>query len=143
METKTVRPVEESTAILSPFMGRSQAGCVAVCLAGEEGDFFVQKLSELADVIEAMPKSYEQDGKGDDAIAYLHYFGFGDWWITEKDAGSPDDTPEDAQSQAFGLCRLQFGPSLGYVSLPEILAAGVELDFYWTPKTLREIKAKL
>ena len=53
---------------------------------GEERDFFFDKLSEYADRVRTMPKTYEQDGKGLDAIAYLHYFNGGaDWYITEKD----------------------------------------------------------
>ena len=41
---------------------------------GDEADFFLSKLIDLAQQIDTMPKTYEQDGKGDQATAYLHYF---------------------------------------------------------------------
>jgi len=31
------------------------------------------------------------------------------------------------------------GPELGYISIPELLEAGAELDFYWQQKTVAEI----
>ncbi len=83
-----------------------------------------------------MPKTYEQDGKGDDAVVYLHYFrGDMDWYITEKDM-------EAEQHQAFGLADLGMGfPELGYINISELIDNNVELDLYWEPKTLREVKA--
>jgi hypothetical protein len=90
-----------------------------------------------------MPATYGQDGKGDQAVVYLHYFiGGCDWWITERDAGSPDDPPDTGQAQAFGLVDLGMGPELGYISLVEVLTAGAELDFHWQPKTLAEIQGR-
>ena len=81
-----------------------------------------------------MPKTYEQDGLGEEAVVHLHYFtGSADWWITEKDS----DPDGEGQVQAFGLADLfQDGGELGYISLVEILAAGAELDLHWTPKPL-------
>jgi hypothetical protein len=32
-------------------------------------------------------------------------------------------------------------PELGYISIEELVANGIELDLYWTPKTLAEVKA--
>jgi hypothetical protein len=92
-----------------------------------------------------MPKTGEQDGKGEQATAYLHYFAGGQasWYITEKDAGSPDDDPGTGQIQAFGLADLfGDGGELGYISIAEILENGGELDFHFTPKTLAEIRGK-
>jgi hypothetical protein len=92
-----------------------------------------------------MPKTYDQDGKGNDAIVYLHYFAGGEanWWITEKDAGGPDDEPGTGQVQAFGLADLGDGGELGYISIAEILECGGELDLYFRPTTLGEVKRKL
>lgn len=112
-------------------------------MRGEEGQFFRDKLTELAGIVEAMPKTGETDGIGDAAIVHLHYFAGGQasWYITEKDKGAADDEPEQFQSQAFGLADLfGDGGELGYISLPEILANGGELDLYWTPKTLGEVR---
>ena len=52
----------------------------------EEYAFFEEKVNEYANRIKTMPVTYKQDGLGDDAIVYLHYFvGGADWYITEKD----------------------------------------------------------
>lgn len=102
-------------------------------------------LRRLAETITSMPKTYEQDGKGDEAITYLHYFYAGcDWWIIEIDAGSPDDEPEDIQSQAFGLVSLNHeDPELGYISIREICQHGrIELDFHFKPTTVGDIKTR-
>ena len=127
----------EDVKVLKTIVSPAQLNVIGHAVRGEERDFFFDKLSELATTFNTMPKSYEQDGKGDDAIVYLHYFkGNADWYITEKDM-------EDEQHQAFGYCDLGMGcPELGYVSLIELAQCGVDLDMYWTPKTLREVKAE-
>lgn len=109
----------------------------------EEHEFFSEKLLELAKTVTEMPKTYEQEGKGDLAVVYLHYFGPScDFWITEKDMGADDGDTQ--QHQAFGFSEIQHdGGELGYISIAELIATrGIELDFYWTPTTLADIKAK-
>jgi hypothetical protein len=87
-----------------------------------------------------MPVTYATDGQGDDATVHLHYFTGGcDWYITEKDAGTPD---EPGQRQAFGLANLGYGGELGYISIAELIANGAELDLYWRAVPLRTVKAK-
>jgi len=123
-----------SVKILKPFLSSDQLEVMGNGCRGDERDFFYEKINEYADLVSSMPKSYEQDGKGDDAIVYLHYFFSGyDWFITEKDR-------EDDQFQAFGFADLGYGGELGYISINELTTAGVELDLHWTPKTLREVK---
>ena len=69
-------------------------------------------------------------------MAHLHYFlGGADWWLIEKDS-DPDNA---GQIQAFGIADLGMGAELGYISIPEILACGAELDYYFAPKTVAEI----
>lgn len=131
---------------LRPFIGPSQLYVVAENCGGEERQYFYDKLVELAGTVESMPKTYEQDGKGDDAVAYLHYFiGNCDWWIIEKDAGSPDDPPGTGQLQAFGFTNLgdPQNAELGYISIVEVLEVGAELDFHFQPTPIREIKRNL
>ncbi len=83
-----------------------------------------------------MPETYGQNGMGDQAVVYLHYFcNAGDFYITEKDS----DPDGDGQIQAFGLADLGY-PELGYISIQEIISAGVELDINWSPVTLEQIK---
>lgn len=123
---------------LREFMPSSQIRVIANAMRGEEGQFFINRACELAELIKNMPKTYEQDGKGYQAIAYLHYFrGNMDWYITEKDVGSPEDK---RQIQAFGLADLGYGGELGYISIVELLENQIELDMYFTPTPLENIE---
>lgn len=116
------------------FIGKAQRAAVNAGFHGEECQYFFDLIGKIHADICAMPKTYDQDGMGNNAVAHLHYFVGGcDWYITEKDM-------EAEQLQAFGLANLGYGAELGYIWLGEITAAGAELDFHWTPKTLAEIK---
>ena len=129
--------VIDAVHVVKNFVSESQLEAMGNGIRGEEGEFFARTFVELARQLTDMPKVYEQDGKGDDAIVYLHYFrGNMDWYITER------DFELDEQIQAFGLADLGMGhPELGYISIEELTDAGVELDLHWTPKTLAEVKA--
>jgi hypothetical protein len=145
----SVKPVQDDQPVtqadatkaikyLGDFIGRSQLNAIATAMRGEEKQFFFDKMVSIEKQIKAMPETYGQDGMGDKAIAYLHYFkGSGDWYITEKDSveGEP-------QHQAFGLANLGHGGEMGYISIDELIKSGVELDMYWTPKTIGAIKGK-
>jgi hypothetical protein len=114
-------------------------------MRGEERQFFYDKMVELADRVAGMPQTYEQQSLGEQGIVSLHYFAGGqaNWWITEKDKGDPDDQKNGVppQSQAFGLADLfADGGELGYISIPEILSCGGELDFHFTPRTLAQVR---
>lgn len=130
---------------LRPFISKPQLATILQLTKGEEGDFYAQKLAEYAERVSKAPRVYEQDGKGDEAIVYLHYFlGNMDWHITELDTDesfNPDGPVRPLSSeqiQAFGFANLGYGGELGYISIAEIISCGAELDLYWTPKTLRE-----
>ena len=99
----------------------------------------------LDDVIfgyDNIPKLYEQDGKGKNQVAYLHYFaGASDWYITELDKEN---------LMGFGYVILNGDTEMsefGYISLIELTEKfdGVSqmlqpnLDQYFTPKTLNQI----
>jgi hypothetical protein len=119
-------------AELRQFIGKSQLAALRELFRGEERQYFFDKVCELRDLVVNMPKTYEQEGKGDCAIIYLHYFiGNCNWYITEKDS-------EKEQVQAFGLADLGYGPEYGYISIEELLENGVELDFHYKPRTVAE-----
>ena len=82
-----------------------------------------------------MPRTYEQDGLRNEAIAYLHYFnGNMDFYITEK------DTHESEQWQAYGVSvRIDHDSELGYISIADLLDNGFEIDLYFTPTKIGEI----
>jgi len=120
--------------VLGPFLGASQRAALGeLCRYSDEREFFRDLIAGYAERVRDIPTSYQTDGQGMAAVAYLHYFhGGADWYITEKDR-----LPE--QVQAFGWADLGLGVGeLGYLSIEELTAAGVELDLYWTPKPLGE-----
>ena len=129
----TIKQATQAAITLASFMAPSQLGYMGSMCRGEEGEFFKAKMVELAETVTTMPKTYEQDGKGDDAVAYLHYFmGGGDWYITEKDM-------ETDQLQAFGLAMIH-ERELGYISIVELQTMGVMLDLHFDPKRIGDIK---
>lgn len=120
---------------LGQFIGHSQMSAIRSGCRGEEKQFFFDKLVQLSALVQTMPKTYQTDGQGDAAIVHLHYFTSQfDWYITERDM-------ESEQHQAFGLALLH-ELELGYISIVELLSVGAELDLYFKPCTLGEIKAK-
>ena len=144
MHTISNRPATEAPrgelcraiATLRTITNRSQFAAVSAALRGEEGEHFAQIISRLHATWQTMPTTYATESQGRAAVAQLHYFlGGADWWIVEKDI-DPDNA---GQIQAFGIVDLGMGPELGYISIPEILACGAELDFYYTAQTVAEI----
>ena len=108
--------------------------CTSICRAE-----YRRAIVAVTERIARMPRTYETDGQGLDAIAHLHYSCYiGDrewhWYITEKDRTGL------GTQQAFGLA-VGYERELGYISIAEIVStAGAELDVLWTPKPLREIE---
>lgn len=137
MTTATKQASPADMRMLQKWMPSGEYRTILSNMRGEEGDSFSEIMAILAERIRTMPKTYDQDGLGDQAVVHLHYFvGGSDWWITEKDR-------EAEQHQAFGLADLfGDGGELGYISIVEITQCGAELDLYWTPKTLAEIRGK-
>ena len=133
MDGKETQQFEEACEALQHFIGASQKMVLAEIIDGEESQFFVDKIIEIARTVSAMPKIYETDGQGDEAIAHLHYFTAGfDWYITERDM-------EEEQLQAFGLACMS-EKELGYISIVELLLNGAELDLYFVPKAIKSFR---
>lgn len=131
------RPTEEALAIFKSLTPRSQYAAVLEGMRGEEGQFFADTVTRISAIWRDTPKTYETDGQERDALARLHWFTGGcDWWLVEKDI----DSDGEGQIQAFGVADLGQGcRELGYISLVEILDAGAELDFHFTPVTVGEL----
>ena len=118
---------------LKNFISKQQLSSLEYLLKSEEKQYFKDKIDEIYTTVDTMPKTYETDGQGDKAIAYLHYFKNGiDFFVTEKDM-------EDEQLQAFGLVNMNGEMELGYISIKEILELNFELDLNFVPKKLKEI----
>ena len=138
MKRKRYTPPEKphELDILKMLTPPAQYEAVIAGMMGEEGDHFIELIDHIYAMWQAMPKTYETDGQGCDALARLHYFTGGcDWWIVEKDA----DPDRAGQVQAFGVADLGMGRELGYISIPELLENSAELDIYFTPKRISEL----
>ena len=132
----TIKDATLAANTLRPFISKNQLSVIGSLCRGEEGQFFKDKLVEMAEIVSTMPVTYGQDGLGDQAVIHLHYFtGSQDWYITER------DTSEE-QHQAFGLADFGDGGELGYISIAELIKHGVELDLYWKPRTLSEVRQR-
>lgn len=80
-----------------------------------------------------LPRLYEQEKLGHDAIVYVKYFSpYSNWiwYVTEF----------DGYDEFFGFVR-GFEDELGYFTLSEFESQGalIERDLYFEPKTLRDI----
>lgn len=79
--------------------------------------------------------AYSTEGQGDNVVCKAHFFnplGKGDWYVLEA-------FKEDNQIVFFGYVDLIY-PELGYFSLNELMVNNMEMDLWWNPKSLREIK---
>lgn len=133
----TTHDVTEHLPLLRKFMTELQIGALLSNMTREERQFFIDKIMEMVSIFQNMPKTYEQDGLGDEAMVYLHYFfGGNDWYITERDM-------ENDQLQTFGYVQQGIYPGeLGYISIYHMIKEipGIELDLYFTPTKLKNIK---
>ena len=115
------------------WMPRQQRTVLMQGLRSEEKEAIADLVLRAEEATKALPLPYGTEDQGTDAIARLHYFRGGvDAWITERDSS-------EVQHQAFGLIDLGHGAELGYISIQELIDNGVELDLYWSLKTLEDI----
>ena len=128
VENKTINSINDIPAELRLVMPKQQQQAI---IGNQE---IYQTLVELNENVKELPALYAQDGKGKEAIEFLHYFyGGSDWWITEVDYN---------EGIFFGYAILN-GDSemgeLGYMSIEELTTtSGIQLDFFWDKKTLTE-----
>jgi hypothetical protein len=128
----------ESIGIVRPFMSELQWSVLKnYCTDHEEGEHFRRVVCALAKRIEETPITFEQDGRSDTAVAYLHYFkGASDWYVIERPAlGSIH--------QAFGYTVVngEFEKGeLAYFNISELIAQRVELDLHFSSMTLDSVK---
>ena len=128
-------------ALMGPlvkYMPKGQREALSMALRGEEAGGIAEIVLRVLATIEAAPVTYQQDGLGDQAVVHLHYFqGSIDAWITELDM-------DGGVSQAFGLQCIDGVPGnaeFGYISITELIECSVELDLYFTPKTIADVRS--
>ena len=130
------QPTPEALATLRTLTAPAQCAVILAAARGEEAEHFLAIIDHVHAAWQAMPKTYETDAQGRAALAQLHYFiGGCDWWIVERDA----DTDHAGQVQAFGIADLGMGRELGYISIPELLENGAELDLYFKPQPIGDL----
>ena len=128
--------------LLGNFISASQILTLQKQLKREAEDNWLWcEVLRLCSRILTMPKTYQTDGQGDDAVAMLHYSLNGsDWWVTER------DVILNEQIQAFGFVCLSGryrGAELGHINIRELVEAGAQLDLYWEREPLSAIKERL
>lgn len=121
--------------ILKQFVGWSQYSTISYSL--NESNEMNSTISKLVEQLKSVPSTYETEDI-EDPNAILHYFKGGcDWWIIEKDMNL-------IQEQAYGLVSLNGNyPEYGYINIEELKSLNVELDFYFTPKSAKDLKSEL
>lgn len=131
------QPTAEALKTLEILTGPAQRRVMLEALRGAEGEHFRTLIEKVHADWQACPATYAAQGLGVYALARFHFFTAGcDWWIVEKDS----DPDGEGQIQAFGVADLGMGcRELGYISIPEILKCGAELDLYYTSVTVAEI----
>jgi hypothetical protein len=129
------------------FISGNQTKALQDIFKGEESEYAQDIVKSLSGIIENMPSSYEtEDTDTPDKIVYLHYFyGASNWYIIEKDKGSPDDPIQGIQQQAYGYVILNgdtINAEWGYISIQELIQNNVELNFHFEPIKFSELKKK-
>ena len=96
------------------------------------------------EIKEQIPALYSQDGKGDDAIAYVKFFTPDSCWTWYVLEGQETD---DGDWLFFGLVQ-GFEEELGYFSLSELenirgtLGLPVERDLFFKPTPIKNLRIK-
>jgi bifunctional non-homologous end joining protein LigD len=125
---------------ITPFVPVGQLATLKELVKGGEGNFYAEKIQEMAQTVRTMPQTGETREQGEKAVVQLRYF-WGDYCealITEKDKGNAGEA-DPGQHQAFGSVDTGVGHELGFVSIAEIIQTPVELDLYFEPKSLEVI----
>jgi hypothetical protein len=129
--------------ILQQFIPKDELKAI---ITSEEHKTTVER---IYNIISEMPSTTQQDGLGENQIAFLHYFiGGSDWYITEKDMGDPANN-DYSQYQAYGYAILNGdmqNAEMGYISLEGeeglLEIEGMQLDLFFNPTSIKEIKQK-
>lgn len=119
------------------FVPRQQALALLELMHSEDAQSYARAIENVKAVIDSMPTSGQQDGKGDQAVAYLHYFGgVQKYYVTEK--GEVDE--DFGQQLSFGLINDGQWAELSYIDIEPLTHGGYELDLNWSPKTVADCR---
>lgn len=123
---------------LNHFIGSSQRLILSCALRRTEGAYFRRVIDDLSHRIAQMPRVGANAPICDpnSETVHLHYFmGSRHWYVLARDASH-------AQERAYGVCRWgsEEPEAAGYFPLNVLLSAGAELDMYFEPTPLAELK---
>lgn len=147
------KETDPTTALrkVAGWIPKEQLRFIEELIKGEEGEFFLDKMNEVAETIEKLP-SY--NGSEPDPLVLMHYFrGASDWYIFEYDRSNSTDgyiraygftirngDYINADNGTIPICT----PKTDKVGMANsICGLPVEIDLHWQPKRLSRIKAEL
>lgn len=130
---------EQAFSYLRPYLFAGQIAALERLSKGQEGEYFLRLVVDLAGRIRSVPAMDHGPEVTNDSPVMLHYFFQGsDWYIFELQHVEEDDVV-----LGFGWAILGGDyqmAELGYIGVSELLSCGVELDFYFPPKTLGQVR---
>lgn len=135
-----LRPTLHQALTITPvarFMPRAELLALDYALRGPDCATIGPLIAALANTLADMPHTYPHQPQGDAAIVHLHYFhGESHWYVTEM----------DSDGHAFGFLAINGALQNAapyHVDIDELVLRGVELDLYWTKRTLGDLKLQL
>ena len=150
MNTKNaIKSCEESggTLAILDFTSNGEAALLHLAKPGDLATLSVEQVNTFGDFAHhIIPRTYETEYADDPQVWLCYRLVDAAWYITELDIGEHGDRTRTIgpQHQAFGLADLFCdGGELGYISLPEIFAAGARIDLTFEPCSLAELRENL
>ena len=139
---------EHKNGLLVNFMPLSQRRALMTMLIGEEREAAVELVERAVEMVKNTPLTYQSAEETNEKVVGLHYFnGSIDVWIVERDVGDTlDGNGCGVQHQAYGRASFSGGwegGEWGYISLAEHMQHDLEMDLYWEPKTVGQVRAEL
>jgi hypothetical protein len=130
---------EQALSYLRPYLFAGQLAALEQLSRGEEGEYFLKLVVDLAARIRSVPAIDQGPEVTNDSPVVLHYvFQGSDWYVFEL-----QHVPEDDVVLGFGWAILGGDyqmAELGCISVSELLTCGVELDLHFAPKTLGQVR---
>ena len=134
--------LRQACQMLETFVGKQELTTLRENFSGEDGAYFIGVALELANRIHAMPTTSERaEADAAPPVAYLRYSNCNaEWYVVKR---SP--ALGEIQHEAYGFAR-PYGDggetSMSNISIEKLLKLGVDLDIYFTPQPLDDIRSK-
>lgn len=126
---------------VEPFVPNFQWRALITLCKGDRADHYHNVFVKLSEQILSIPAVDSQTGKGDETTVYLHYTkNITDLYIIERDI-------EDGDCEPFGYGYAVVNDDVSdidieFISIPDFIKRGFQLDLSFKPSTWGEVKAK-